>query len=115
MHIDVYVHITDEVANRKLDAVLELLTASKAKEDKMLKETQDLIAEVEATKTVVESAVTLIDGLIAKIEAAKDDPVAVQAAIDELRAEKQKLADAVAAGTPSSPAPPAEPPAPTPV
>lgn len=108
IRIDVHAHATnEEVIGQKLDTILEMLKASKAKEDTMLKETQDLIDEVQATKGVVESAVTLIDGLAAKIEAAKDDPVAVQAAVDELRAEKQKLADAVNANQP--PTPPAPP------
>lgn len=63
----------------------------------MLKETADLIQEVHDTKGVIDSTKLLIDAILNKIEASKDDPVAVQAAIDELRAAKTVLADANAA------------------
>ena len=65
--------------------------------EKMSQDVQDLIAEVAAVKTVQASAVTFIQGIVAKLEAAKDDPAAIQAAIQDLKDGTQPLADAIAA------------------
>ena len=61
-----------------------------------------LVAEVERDATVNGSASTLIADLAAKFEAAKGDPVAVQALVDQLRANNDALAAAVVANTPSA-------------
>ena len=76
-------------------------------------DTTQLTADVAAEKTVVGSAVTLIQGLLAQIQAAGTDPVALKAATDQIEADTQALAAAVAQGTPAatSAAPPATPPA----
>ena len=64
------------------------------------------IPELEGTvselETVVGSAVALIDGFAAQVEAAKDDPAAVQAVVDRFRASKDLLAAAVARNTPAA-------------
>lgn len=49
---------------------------------------------------MIESAITLINGLSATLEEAKDDPEQIQAVIDQLAAQKDALAAAVAANTP---------------
>lgn len=54
-------------------------------------------------ETVVDSAVALMDGFLAEVEAHKDDPAAVQAVVDRFRASKDKLAAAVARNTPAAP------------
>lgn len=63
----------------------------------------DLKAQVEANTTVDESAVALLQGLKAKLDAAiaSGDPAAVKALSDQLGASTQRLADAVAANTPA--------------
>lgn len=70
----------------------------------------DLASKVEQTTTVVGSAVTLIQDLAAMIAEQANDPAQVQALAAALGQTADQLAAAVAANTPSEPAP-AEPPA----
>lgn len=65
-----------------------------------------LTAEVERNSTVDGSATALIEGLVAQIEASKNDPAAIQAIVDTFRVQNDKLAAAVAANTPGAPVPP---------
>ncbi len=74
----------------------------------------DLTALTQAVndeKTVEQSAITLLNGLtksIADLVAASGntvDPAALQAIVDQVNADKQALADAVAANTPAAPTP----------
>lgn len=58
-----------------------------------------LTAQVTANSDVEASAVILINGLAAKLIAAKNDPVAIQALADQLKASAEPLAAAVAANT----------------
>lgn len=66
---------------------------------------QDIKTEVENEKTVVDSAVALLNGLHQQLAdaIAANDPAAVQAVLDQLQANKQALADAVAANTDAQP------------
>lgn len=64
----------------------------------------DVLAEVQAEKTVVDSAVVLIGGLSDQLKAAGGDPAKIQAVIDAIDANKAELAAAVQAGTPAAPA-----------
>lgn len=81
----------------------------------------DLRAKVAANTTVVASAITLIQGIKQKLDAAiaQNDPVALQALSDELDNSDQTLAAAILANTPTSTAPasapatPADPAVPT--
>ena len=66
---------------------------------KMSVELETLTAQVAANNEVIESAMTLIQGLATKIEALKDDPAALQALADQLKAEDEALAAAIAANT----------------
>ena len=63
----------------------------------------DLTAQVEANTTVIESAITLLAGLKAALDAAGTDPVKLKALSDALAAEDQKLSDAIVANTPAAP------------
>lgn len=63
-----------------------------------------LTTEVAETKTVMQSAVTLINGLSAKITELKDDPVAIAALAAELDTTSNDLAAAISANTPAEPA-----------
>jgi len=68
----------------------------------------DLTAQVAANTTVIDSAIVLLEGLKAALDAAGTDPVKLKALSDSLAAEDSKLAAAVAANTPAAPpAPPA--------
>ena len=58
-----------------------------------------LQAQVQANTDVVASAVTLINGIAAQLEASKNDPVAIQALADSLKASDDALAAAVTANT----------------
>jgi len=64
-----------------------------------------LTQEVAAEGTVVQSAVTLLNGLSQQLKdaLASGDPAAIQKVIDAVDAQKQQLADAVAANTPVTP------------
>lgn len=66
-----------------------------------------LQAEVANNTTVETSAVTLLQGLKAALDAAGTDPVALKALSDTLGANDTALAAAVAANTPAAPVPPA--------
>ena len=69
----------------------------------MSTDVQSLVDEVAAVKAVQASAVTLIQGIVAKLEAAQGDSAAIQQAIQDLKDGTQPLADAVAQNTPASP------------
>jgi hypothetical protein len=58
-----------------------------------------LEAEIARDAEVNSSASMLINALADELEAAKNDPAAIQALVDSLRANNDALADAVAANT----------------
>jgi hypothetical protein len=69
----------------------------------MSAELTTLQQKVADNSTVIDSAITLIQGIKAKLDAAiaANDPKALQALSDALGAEDQKLADAIVANTPA--------------
>lgn len=73
------------------------------KETEMSVELDDLTAQVTANTDGIASAITLINGIAGRIEAAGTDPVKLKALTTELRAKDDELAAAVAANTPSAP------------
>jgi len=62
-----------------------------------------LTVEVARNTTVDESAIALLTGLAAQIEALKTDPAALQALADTMRGSSDALAAAVLANTPAAP------------
>lgn len=68
----------------------------------MSAELDTLTAQVHSNTSVVQSAVTLINGISARIAAAGTDPAALQALTTELQQQDQALAAAVAANTPAA-------------
>lgn len=68
-----------------------------------MKELDDLKTQVEETTTVEQSAVELLTGLSAQIEALKTDPAALQDLANQLKTKSTELAAAVAANTPAAP------------
>jgi outer membrane murein-binding lipoprotein Lpp len=90
--------------------VIERLSRIEAKLDQLIREGQTMSAEIDALAAQVEknteleaSAVTLIEGLAARIEAAQDDPVRLRALTDELRQKADVLATAITTNTPPAP------------
>ncbi|HXI77937.1 MAG TPA: hypothetical protein VNH21_12415 [Steroidobacteraceae bacterium] len=61
-----------------------------------------LTAQVAASRTVIDSAVTLINGIADRIAAAGVDPAALDALTTDLKAETDSLSTAVAANTPAA-------------
>lgn len=72
-----------------------------------------LKAQVAENSSVIESALALIQGIAGRLDEAlaDDDPDALQALVDELKAKDEALAAAVAANTVAAPPPPVAPPA----
>lgn len=70
-----------------------------------------LTNEVSRITTVVPSVVALINRMATEIQDHKDDPAAIDALAEQLRAAADDIGTAVTANTPSEPppAPPAEP------
>lgn len=62
----------------------------------------ELTAEVTNNTTVEQSAITLLQGLKAQLDAAGTDPVALKALSDQLAANDTALAAAVTANTPAA-------------
>lgn len=91
--------------SKKLDIIIELLQTIIKKENTMSLELDRLTTEVAEVNTVQQSAIDLLKGLSAQIEALKLDPVALQALSDSLDASSNALAQAVVANTPAA-APP---------
>lgn len=75
-------------------------------ETNMAKTLADLQADVIAEATVNQSAITLLQGLKAQLDAAiaSGDPAQIQAISDSLEANTAALAAAVTANTPAAPA-----------
>ncbi len=65
-------------------------------------ELDQLTADVKANTDVEASAIALIQGLAAKIDAAKTDPAALTALSASLKSSAAALADAVTANTPAA-------------
>lgn len=63
---------------------------------------ENLRVEVERNSSVDDGAITLLNTLAARLEEAKNDPVAIQALVDQMRGSSDALAAAVAANTPAS-------------
>jgi chromosome segregation ATPase len=62
----------------------------------------DLTAQVEENNNVIESAITLIQNIKAKLDEAGTDPAKLQALKDALSTQDAKLAAAVASNTPQA-------------
>jgi len=102
-----------EIHLRPDPEVLRRLTEIENKVDLMLDRQEtimsaldDLQAAVAAEDTVIDSAITLINGIPALIAAAGTDPAKLAALQTDITTKSKALADAVAANTPAAAAPP---------
>jgi hypothetical protein len=62
----------------------------------------NLRTEIEANRSAKDSAKRLFATLVAEVEANKSDPAALQTLVDDLKANDEDLAAAVAANTPAA-------------
>jgi hypothetical protein len=92
----------------RVDAALKGISASLAAIQKgniaMAASLASLQAQVQKTTDVEASAILLIQGIAAQLAAAKEDPAAIQALADSLKAKTDDLAAAIVANTPVAPA-----------
>jgi chromosome segregation ATPase len=93
-----------ESVEHKCDRLLASVNALLEVCEVMSAELDNLKTQVASNRDLTQSAVTLIQGLAAQIEAAKNDPAAIQALADDLRAQDTALGDALKANTPAQPA-----------
>ena|SRR5579859_1342564 len=109
MRLDIYVHVTSDSA--KQDLILAKLDEILQKEDMELADLTQLQNDVASEGNVVQSAITLLQGLKSQLDAAiaSNDPAALDALSQQLEAQTQSLANAVAANTPAASQPPAQP------
>lgn len=116
--IDVHIHLPQGGSGGSADVlallnqILDTLTAQQGEITEMSAELDSLTAAVTENTSVDQSAITLLQDLAAKIQAAANDPAAITALATDLRASSQQLADAIVANTPAGPVvePPVEPP-----
>jgi hypothetical protein len=67
----------------------------------MSAELDTLVTEVEETRTVIDSAIALIQGIKAQLDAAGTDRAKLKELSDSLDSKEKELAEAVAANTPT--------------
>ena len=114
----VYLHFaSDANLSVKLDHLANLLETVIEGEKRMSAELDALAQQVAVTDNIMDSAITLIQGLAQQIQNAGTDPAKLQALTDDLMAKSNSLAAAIQANSAiiSTPAPtPAPTPEPTP-
>jgi peptidoglycan hydrolase CwlO-like protein len=90
----------------QLTVISHKLTDLQKRIDNMAINLDALASEVSVIETVQASAVALIQKLTAEIQANLNDPAALQALVDKMKASTDALASAVAANTPAVPVAP---------
>lgn len=95
-HIHLHHHFHFDEAGHFFETIIRKVTH-------MSQQLDDLTTQVSANTSVIESALTLIQGLRQQIIDAGTDPAKLQALTDSLKAEDDKLAAAIADNTPASP------------
>lgn len=91
-----------QVAESKSDVLISLANELKLIGELMGAELDKLRSEVEENKTVIGSAVVLLNNLSERLRAVAGDATATSALADELDANNASLAAAVAANTPAA-------------
>lgn len=104
MDIHVYLHDAhDDKTHQMLVQVLSALGQLNIQGAQIMATLADVQAAVTAEDTVVDSAVTLLQGLAAQVAALTPNQAAIDALAADIGAKTQALADAVAANTPAAP------------
>lgn len=86
-----------------LQTISDQLKRIEQKEIQMSAELDALTADVANETAVDQSAITLINGIAAKLDAMKNDPAAIAALSTQLKSSSAALAAAVTANTPAEP------------
>lgn len=103
-HIEnAHVHVKDDGKGKE---ILEGVNSLNSKIDKMANELDTLTTEVSETATVIDSAVVLLKGLKAALDAAGTDPAKLAALSASLDTKQTELATAIAENTPAEPTTP---------
>ena len=98
MHV--YLHSDGDIIEVKLAEILAAITKL---EKHMANELDELTSRVTASGDATDSAVLLLNGLKARLDAAGTDPVALKALSDALGTNTDELAAAILANTPAAP------------
>lgn len=107
MRIDVYHHVafSDDIAQAVMTGLQPLLQTLQQQGQAAMAQLDDVKAALADLEAADQKAIMLIQQLAAKVEALKDDPVQLQALVDEMRLDAQSMSDAVTAASPPAPAP----------
>jgi hypothetical protein len=100
MHIHIHHHHSWDEPPQEVVRMLRLILV---RLETMMAAIDDLTAAVAAEDTVIDSAVTLLNGIPALIAAAGVDPAALTALQADIQAKTAALAAAVIVGTPAAP------------
>jgi chromosome segregation ATPase len=104
MDLHVYFHnVPDLGLLARLDQIDAKLASIQTQGAQAMADLTALTAEVERNTAVDQSAIALLTGLAAQIEALKTDPAALQTLADQLKGSSDALAAAVVANTPAQP------------
>lgn len=105
MHVHVHHHSIEARCEvmRRLDALDQKIGLVVEKLETIMAAIDDLQAAVAAEDTVIESAVTLLNGIPALIAAAGVDPAKLTALQTDIQTRTASLAAAVLVGTPAAP------------
>ena len=99
----VHLHIKpDHEVLARLDAIMDRLDLVSSNQENIMAAIDDLQAAVAAEDTVIDSAITLIQGIPALIAAAGVDPAKLAALQSDITSKSSALAAAVAANTPAA-------------
>lgn len=91
-------HYLERINNRLAQIHASVVTL----EVNMAGELEAVRTEVEQMRTVQQGAVTLLDGLAAQIDSLKNDPAALTALAEDIRAQRTGLAEALVRDTRAS-------------
>jgi hypothetical protein len=100
------IHLTVQHLHITLAGDCDPFAAINLRLDKIMNVLTDLQAAVAAEDTVIDSAITLLQGLSAALTAAGTDPVALAALNADITAKTASLSAAITANTPAAPAAP---------
>lgn len=111
MRIDIYHHFDDAVTetDRKLNQILAIVQGLGRQESIIMATLDQVLADVQAESTVVNSLASLTAGIKAQLDAALAGALTpeVQTKVDAIftgiEANKQKMADAIIANTSAAP------------
>ena len=96
-----HIYHADKKLNQKIDAIMRILQNIRRKEVEEMADLTILKEKVTKIETVGDSMKETMIGIAAALEAAKTDPVAIQAIADELSTKADDWAAAVVASTPA--------------